>query len=101
MVVGRSMARKLSQEVWVGILVSFYILCISLFCLRYSTSLGANNVINLLVNKQVHPTCTTNINHTNRDSCLNRYIYIHDGLPARFNYDFLNNGESLSPGRFE
>ncbi|KAB2623092.1 xyloglucan galactosyltransferase KATAMARI1-like protein [Pyrus ussuriensis x Pyrus communis] len=92
------MARKVSQEVWVGIIVSFYILCISFFCLMYSTSLGANNVFNLLVNKQVHLTSTMKINHTDDDSCLNRYIYIHDGLPARFNYDFLNNCESLSPG---
>ncbi|KAB2623333.1 xyloglucan galactosyltransferase KATAMARI1-like protein [Pyrus ussuriensis x Pyrus communis] len=64
----------------------------------YSTSLGANNVFNLLVKKQVHLTSTMKINHTDDDSSLNRFIYIHDGLPARFNYDFLNNCESLSPG---
>ncbi|BBG93415.1 Exostosin family protein [Prunus dulcis] len=60
----------------------------------YSTLLGVTNGVNLLVIKQVHTINIWKINHT-EDSCANRYIYIHEGLPARFNDDFLNNCESL------
>ncbi|KAL6293499.1 hypothetical protein ACE6H2_001641 [Prunus campanulata] len=93
----KPLARKSSQEFWSGILAPFFILCLVLLCLSYSTLLGVTNGVNRLVIKQVHTISIWKINHT-EDSCANRYIYIHEGLPARFNHDFLNNCESLSAG---
>ncbi|XP_021834598.1 probable xyloglucan galactosyltransferase GT14 [Prunus avium] len=93
---GKPLDRKCSQEVWFGILVSF-ILCLVLYSLMYSSLLGVNNGVNLLVNKQVHPIHILKINRTEYP-CSDRYIYIHEGLPSRFNYDFLNNCESITAG---
>ncbi|CAL2227675.1 unnamed protein product [Prunus armeniaca] len=93
---GKTLARKCSQEVGFGLLVSF-ILCLVLYSLIDSSLLGVNNGVNLLVNKQVHPISVVKINRTEHP-CSDRYIYIHEGLPSRFNYDFLNNCESLTAG---
>ncbi|VVA37205.1 PREDICTED: xyloglucan galactosyltransferase [Prunus dulcis] len=90
---GKPPPGKCFQELWFGLLVSF-LLCLVLLCLNYSTSLGANNGIDLSMSKQVRPIGDMKINDT-EDSCSDRYIYIHDDLPSKFNSDFLiNSNES-------
>lgn len=79
---------KCSREVLFGIIISFC-LCFALLCLHNSSSLGFSNWVNILGNRHVHSIV---------DSCSGRYIYIHDDLPARFNYDLLSNCKSLSAG---
>ncbi|KAL6293504.1 hypothetical protein ACE6H2_001646 [Prunus campanulata] len=93
---GKPPPGKCSPEVWFGLLMSF-ILCLVLLCLNHSTSLGANNWIDLSMSKQVRPIGVMKINDT-EDSCSDRYIYIHDDLPSKFNSDFLINCESISAG---
>ncbi|PQM35691.1 putative xyloglucan galactosyltransferase GT14 [Prunus yedoensis var. nudiflora] len=90
------LAGKCSQELWFGILISFA-MCFVFLCFDFSTFWAVNNEANLLVTKEVDPIGILNFNQT-RDSCSDRYIYIHEGLPSRFNYDFLDNCESLSAG---
>ncbi|KAL6293498.1 hypothetical protein ACE6H2_001640 [Prunus campanulata] len=90
------LAGKGSQELWFGILISFA-MCFVFLCFDFSTFWAVNTEANLLVTKKVDPIGILNFNQT-RDSCSDRYIYIHEGLPSRFNYDFLDNCESLSAG---
>ncbi|CAB4263066.1 unnamed protein product [Prunus armeniaca] len=86
----KPLAGKCHKEVWFGILVSF-VLCFTILCFDYSTSmLGVYNGVNLLV-RRVHPYIT-------RDSCYGRYIYVHDDLPAKFNDDLLKNCQNLTTG---
>ncbi|XP_068318121.1 probable xyloglucan galactosyltransferase GT14 isoform X2 [Pyrus communis] len=83
---------KCPQEVWFGILISFA-LCFVLFSFDHSTSLS----VDVVVNEKENPIRVLNISRT-KDPCSDRYIYIHDSLPARFNDEFINNCESLSAG---
>ncbi|KAM1142642.1 hypothetical protein FF1_031676 [Malus domestica] len=87
----KPLAGKYYKEKWFGVLVSFFLFFV-LLCFDYSTSmLGVYSGVNLLVNKHVRPFYL-------KDSCFGRYIYIHDDLPTRFNYDLLANCQSLSTG---
>ncbi|PRQ38394.1 putative exostosin [Rosa chinensis] len=99
---GKPLAGKCSPEVWLGILFSF-ILCFFLLPFDYpSNFLGVNNGVSLFENKETHPIGIVKnqsisvINQSTTDSCSGRYIYIHDDLPTKFNYDLINNCESLT-----
>ncbi|KAL6185674.1 hypothetical protein ACLB2K_041804 [Fragaria x ananassa] len=100
---GKSLAGKCSPEVWFGILISFA-LCFVLLPFDYPcTFFGVDYGVNHFEKKQTHPTGIKNqsisvINQSTIDSCSGRYIYIHDDLPAKFNYDLTNNCESVTQG---
>ncbi|KAK9933030.1 hypothetical protein M0R45_020243 [Rubus argutus] len=101
---GKPFAGKCSPEVWFGILISF-ILCFLLLLFDYPNTFSrVNNGVSLFESTQTHPIGIVNnqsnsvINQSTTDSCSGRYVFIHDDLPAKFNYDLLNNCESLTEG---
>lgn len=92
----KPLARKCSQEVWFGILISF-IMCLVLLCFDYSAFLDVNYRVSIWANRKVHPIVgIVKINQT-KDSCSGRNIYTHVGLPSKFNYDLMIDiGKSIT-----
>ncbi|PRQ38389.1 putative exostosin [Rosa chinensis] len=94
---------KCSQDLWFGILISFFF-CFVLLSFDYSTFLGVNNGANLLVNKRGRPVGFVKnqtvliTSQSSPDSCTGRYVYIHDDLPSKFNSDLLKNCRLLTRG---
>ncbi|XP_059447004.1 probable xyloglucan galactosyltransferase GT14 [Corylus avellana] len=102
---------KCSQQLWLVIFVLF-VLCFVLSCFDYSTMMGAKNEVTFLFNQpnplvilENETSSATNQSikdpfvgtQSNLDPCLGRYIYVHD-LPSRFNYDFLENCQTVTRG---
>lgn len=111
-----------SQQLGFAILISF-VLCFVLLCFDYSaltsttttTSHSGHStpLVNNFANANAHAIITNSsddsisplphnplvvvLNQTEIDSCLGRYIYIHQ-LPGRFNQDLLKNCHLLTPG---
>lgn len=99
----KPITKKCSQELWFAIF-TFFVLCFILLSFDYSTLMNADKKITPLVKKEGRKpfilkkktNLTTKVPNV-VDSCLGRYIYIHD-LPSRFNYDLLKNCKSLTRG---
>lgn len=106
--------RLCNQQLGFVILLSF-VLCLVLLCFDYSALTGSNNGDTSMVNNYANLISTQTshysdpifplphsplefvFNKTDSDSCLGRYIYIHD-VPSRFNEALLQNCHLLTPG---
>lgn len=101
-------SRCCKQQLLFTILISF-LLCFVLLCLNYSVLTDSNNgenkesissYENNIIPLNTNPSDSISSlppSPSESDSCLGRYIYIHE-LPSRFNEDLLKNCHLLTRG---
>ncbi|KAJ4723095.1 putative Xyloglucan galactosyltransferase KATAMARI1 [Melia azedarach] len=90
----KQFAAKYCCQLWIAFLLAI-ILCLLLIRIDYSTIIGSNVDVKVLVNNYVNgEQKAMNRNNSHQDLCLGRYIYIHD-LPSQYNEDLLMNCNHL------
>ncbi|KAJ4723096.1 putative Xyloglucan galactosyltransferase KATAMARI1 [Melia azedarach] len=90
----KQFAGKYFCQLWIAFIVAI-ILCLLLIRINYSSVIGSNVDVKVLVNNYVNgEQKEMNRNNSHQDLCLGRYIYIHD-LPSQYNEDLLRNCDHL------
>ncbi|KAJ4723133.1 putative Xyloglucan galactosyltransferase KATAMARI1 [Melia azedarach] len=90
----KQFAAKYCCQLWIAFLLAI-ILCLLLIRIDYSSIIGSNVDVKVLVNNYVNgEQKAMNRNNSHQDLCLGQYIHIHD-LPSQYNEDLLMNCNHL------
>ncbi|KAJ4723108.1 putative Xyloglucan galactosyltransferase KATAMARI1 [Melia azedarach] len=96
----KQFAAKYCCQLWISFLLAI-ILCFLLIRIDYSSIIGSNVDVKVLVNNYVNgEQKAMNRNNSHQDLWLGRYIYIHD-LPSQYNEDLLRNRNHLFTRKVE